>query len=99
MPYLSGPLFVVDLWLLSVTGLFLNHPKWRVNDYRANSQWIESTVSLRPATGEDPLEKADQYLRALGLEGELMGVRRNTHFANGPALIVQSETWSGIIEE
>ena len=66
---------MVDLWLLSVTGLFLNHPKWRVNDYRANSQWIESTVSVRPATGEDPLEKANHYLRELGLEGELLGVR------------------------
>ena len=70
-----GLFFVIYLWLLSLTGLFLNHPKWRVNDYRASAKWIETTFAVTLAAGEDPLEKANHYLRELGLEGELLGVR------------------------
>ena len=70
-----GLFFVIYLWLLSLTGLFLNHPKWRVNDYRASAKWVDTTVAVTLATGEDPLEKANHYLRELGLEGELLGVR------------------------
>ena len=66
---------MVDLWLFSLTGLFLNHPQWAVNEYRANTEWIEAAVAVTSPGGEDPLENANHYLRELSLEGELIGVR------------------------
>ena len=60
---------------VSLTGLFLNHPQWAVNEYRANTEWIEAAVAVTSPGGEDPLENANHYLRELSLEGELIGVR------------------------
>ena len=70
-----GLFFVVYLWLLSLTGLFLNHPKWAVNDYRERAKYIETSTAVTLVAGEDPFEKANHYLRELGLEGELLSVR------------------------
>lgn len=70
-----GLLFLAYLWLFSLTGLFLNHPSWGVNDYRQDSNWVESTTTLVPATTGDRFSKANYYLRKLHLEGELNGVR------------------------
>ena len=70
-----GLFFVVDLWLFSLTGLFLNHPKWAVNDYREGAKWVETTVGVTSGSSQDPLHRARHYLEELGLEGELVGVR------------------------
>ena len=70
-----GLFLVVDLWLFSLTGLFLNHPQWGVNDYRAAAKWVESTVPVKVPDAGSPLERARDYMRQLGLEGELVSVR------------------------
>ena len=61
--------------MFSLTGLFLNHPNWGVNDYRLESQWVESTVTLTPPESGDRYSRAEHYLGQLQLEGELIGVR------------------------
>ena len=70
-----GLFFVIDLWLFSLTGLFLNHPQWAVNEYREAAEWIETTVAVTSPGGQDPVEKAHHYLRELSLEGELVSAR------------------------
>ena len=70
-----GLFFLVYLWLFSLTGLFLNHPSWGVNDYRQDSKWVESTTVIVPAQSGDRFSKAEYYLSTLQLEGELTGVR------------------------
>lgn len=70
-----GLFFLVDLWLFSLTGLFLNHPKWSVNDYRKESRWIETTALVTPAQSGAPLKNAEHYLAQLDLTGEVSNLR------------------------
>jgi len=70
-----GLFFLVDLWLFSLTGLFLNHPDWSVNEYRKESHWVETTESVTLAQSGDRFEKANYYLSELNLEGELSNVQ------------------------
>ena len=62
---------LVDLWLFCLTGLFLSHPEWSVNDYTTESRWIATTASVTPAQGGDPLANAEHYLAQLDLTGEV----------------------------
>ncbi len=70
-----GLFFLVYLWLFSLTGLFLNHPQWGVNEYRTTSQWVESTATVSVAQGGNRFEQTEHYLEQLGLEGELFGMQ------------------------
>ena len=42
-----------------------------MNDYQTESRWIETTASVTPAQGGDPLAKAEHYLAQLDLTGEV----------------------------
>lgn len=70
-----GLFFLVEIWLFSLTGLFLNHPQWRVNDYRQNSPWVDSVAPIVPVERGGPVQKAENYCRQWQLEGELLSVR------------------------
>ena len=70
-----GLFLLVDLWLFSLTGLFLSHPKWSVNDYQTESRWIETTASVTPAQGGDAPTNAEHYLAQLDLTGEVSNLR------------------------
>lgn len=73
--YHLGLFLLVYLWLFSLTGLFLNHPNWSVNDYRKESQWIDKTASVTPAGSSDLLKNAENYLEQLDLKGEVSNLR------------------------
>ena len=68
--YFLGLYFVLFIWLFSVTGLLLNHPRWRLsripND--ANPAY-EQTIGI--PSGDTELARATDVIRQLGLRGEI----------------------------
>jgi len=63
-----GLFMLLFLWLFSVSGLFMNHPKWFHGK-------MERTPNDHPITFEgemDPVARAHDLKEQLGLEGELL---------------------------
>ena len=67
--YYLGLFFLFFIWLFSLTGLLLNHPRWALHDAdrRAESRY-ERTVDV-PA-GVPVAEQARSVMRQLGMQGE-----------------------------
>lgn len=67
--YYIGLFFLFFLWLFSLTGLLLNHPRWaqHAGDRRAESRY-EKAVDISDALPAD--KHVRDVMRQLGLEGE-----------------------------
>jgi hypothetical protein len=68
--YYLGLFFLLFIWLFSLTGLLLNHPRWaqHASDRRAESKY-ERKVEIVQGLATD--HQARNVMRQLGLEGEL----------------------------
>jgi hypothetical protein len=66
-----GLYFLWFLWLFSITGLLLNHPKWLFADFWPNRNQSEFTRKVRPPLEADDLKIAHDLMRQLGLTGEI----------------------------
>ena len=63
-----GLFLLLFLWLFSISGLFMNHPKWFHGQ-------MERTPNDHPVTFEgemDPVARAHDLKEQLGLEGEIL---------------------------
>ena len=68
-----GLYMLLFLWVIAVSGLFMNHPGW------FNAQLVRTSVEqtvMMPETGTD-LEKATDIMDQLGITGEVL-IRGNT---------------------
>jgi hypothetical protein len=69
--YYLGLYLLLFLWLLSFTGLLLNHPTWTFAEFWPNrTQSTFSRPIQPPPRGEDLLQARD-ILRQLGIRGEI----------------------------
>ena len=69
--YYLGLYFLLFLWLFSLTGLLLNHPRWALA--QTSFQRIERRyeTSIDVPRGETDLARARDVMRQLNLEGEI----------------------------
>ena len=68
--YYLGLYFLLFLWLFSVTGLLLNHPRWRLSRI-PNEPNPPYDRTIEQPSGETDLAKARDVMRQLGLRGEI----------------------------
>jgi hypothetical protein len=68
--YYFGLYFVLFLWLFSLTGLLLNHPRWAISHIPSEpNPPFERTIEL--PSGDTDLARANDVIRQLGLRGEI----------------------------
>jgi hypothetical protein len=68
--YFLGLYFLLFLWLFSFTGLLLNHPRWAISSIPNNASAPYERPIAAPS-GITDLERAQDILGQLGLEGEI----------------------------
>ena len=68
--YYLGLFFLLYIWLFSLTGLLLNHPRWaqHAGDRRTQSKYEKDVEIAQGATTE---QQARRIMRQLGIQGEL----------------------------
>jgi hypothetical protein len=66
-----GLLFLLFLWLFSLTGLLLNHGKWAMAQAANQRRETRSEHIIRPPGGATELERAQDVMRQLNLAGEI----------------------------
>jgi len=68
--YYLGLYFLFFLWLFAFTGLLLNH-SWAFAEFWPNRQVTQSTHPVASPASPDPLVRAHDLMRQLGLHGEV----------------------------
>jgi hypothetical protein len=68
--YYLGLYLLLFLWLFSLTGLLLNHPRWAVSRI-PNEQNPPFEREIALPSGETDLSRAKDVMRQLGLRGEI----------------------------
>ncbi|MCX6586294.1 MAG: PepSY domain-containing protein [Acidobacteria bacterium] len=68
--YYLGLYFLFFLWLFAFTGLLLNH-SWAFAEFWPNRQVTQSTHPVARPASPDPLVRAHDLMRQLGLHGEV----------------------------
>src|SRR5262245_46621884 len=68
--YYVGLYFLLFLWLFSVTGLLLNHPRWAVSLIPNDANPPREQPIAAPS-GDTDLVRAKDVMRQLGLKGEI----------------------------
>jgi hypothetical protein len=66
----TGLYFLLLLWLFSLSGLILNHPKWKFAEFWEQRKQTRYQHAIVPAQGL-PFDQAREVKRQLGLSGEL----------------------------
>ncbi len=69
--YYLGLLFLLFLWLFSLTGLLLNHGRWALAEAANQRRETQSEPSVRAPVGLTELARAEDVMRQLGLIGEI----------------------------
>jgi hypothetical protein len=68
--YFLGLYFLLFIWLFSLTGLLLNHPRWRVSRIPNDPNPVYEQAIQSPLGATD-LARAQDVIRQLGLRGEI----------------------------
>jgi hypothetical protein len=69
------------LWLFCLSGVVLNHPKWRIAEFWAERKQTAMEMSISIPAGGDDTTAARSLMGQLGLKGEVSG--KVTHSASG----------------
>ena len=67
----AGLYFLVSIWLFSLSGLILNHPKWKFAEFWEQRKQTPFQRSIVPPTQPLPFDQARDLKNQLGLSGEL----------------------------
>jgi len=68
--YYLGLYFLLFLWLFSLTGLLLNHPRWALSRI-PNDPGPSYEQTIEPPVGDSAIARAHDVMRRLGLSGEV----------------------------
>jgi hypothetical protein len=66
-----GLYLLLFLWLFSISGLLLNHPKWRFAEFWPQRRETSAERIIQPPTANDDMVVARDLMRQLALTGEI----------------------------
>ena len=76
-----GLYFLFFIWLFSLSGLLLNHPRWKVAQFWSQRKQTSSEQSIRPLMANGDLPRARELMAQLRISGEIE--RITTHPEEG----------------
>jgi hypothetical protein len=68
-----GVFFLLFIWLFCLSGVVLNHPKWRISDFWGERKEVSREVPIASRTAADDLAAAKMIMEQLRLRGEVSG--------------------------
>jgi hypothetical protein len=66
-----GLYLLLFVWVFAVSGLILNHPKWRFSEFWSSRQESVREGSVRISAAPSELDRAKDLMGQLGLSGEI----------------------------
>lgn len=66
-----GLYLLLFVWLFSITGIILNHPKWKFADFWSKRKETSYEQSIQLPTESDDLAKARNIMQQLDISGEI----------------------------
>jgi hypothetical protein len=72
-----GVFFLFFIWLFSLSGVVLNHPKWRISDFWGDRKETLQEGPIAARMAPDDLTQAKIIVEQLGLRGEISGLIRH----------------------
>jgi len=80
--YYLGLYFLLFLWLFSISGLILNHPKWASGQFWSERKESRSERPIRAPTVASDLGIAADLMRQLAIVGEVSDIGRDSASAS-----------------
>jgi hypothetical protein len=69
-----GLLLLLFIWLFSVTGLLLNHPKWRFAQFWPQRKTSATEQPVEWPAGPDDVQRAESLMKQVHVSGEIEGI-------------------------
>jgi hypothetical protein len=92
--YYLGLYFLLFLWLFSLSGLMLNHSKWKISHFWERRQEVTVEREIQRPVAAGDLAMARDLMRQLGVQGEIGETKRDSADTHLEFQVVKpGQTW------